>query len=246
MAKIKLLCFPYAGGTASIYNSWASHFSENVELQPVELKGRGKRIKETHYFSIDELINDVLLQIQTYVKSQEYALFGHSMGALICYELYQRLKELKMPLPLHLFFSGFGAPNVPRPDKKKYHLMDNMEFREEIIKLGGTPPEIFEHKELIDVFVPLLKNDFRLVETRPNKDPIIPLGKNITVLIGKEDDMTEKQIQKWNEHTTEICTIYKFNGGHFFLHDHYLDIIDIINKVIQKEKVPNFTNINSI
>src|SRR6185295_19672066 len=97
-----------------------------------------------------DAVEDVFRLIKSEISHSPYAIFGHSMGSLIAYELVQKIKARKLSGPIHAFFSGSCAPHL-RDEKKTYHLMNESDFRSEVIELGGTPPEFFEHPELIDM-----------------------------------------------------------------------------------------------
>lgn len=233
MSKIKLFCFPYAGGSAIVYNDWKQYLDPEIELRPIELSGRGRRIHEALYQDLDEAVEDILQQIKNEIIKSPFALFGHSMGSLISYQLAQKIKDNNLPHPQHIFFSGRSAPHVNRQDEKKFHLLSDDDFKKEIIKLGGTSPEFFEHPELLELFLPLLKNDFKIAETEIfNGEEIHPLDVDITVFLGKEDDFTPEQCDGWKNHTAQLCNIFHFNGGHFFLHNKTERVVQIINWVL--------------
>ena len=231
--RIKLFCLPYAGGSSVIYHPWKAHIGDQIELIPVELAGRGRRINENPYRNIDEAVEDVYQFIKDQIQFSPYMIFGHSMGAMIAYELTQKIRREGAKAPLHVFFSGKGALHVERPDKVKLHLLDDSAFKKEVIDLGGTPPEFFEYPELMELFLPLLKNDFRVAETYKFKSPIQPFDQDITVLLGKEDDLNEAQCQEWVEHSTAICLTHYFEGGHFFINDEQDAILQIIQNAVK-------------
>lgn len=231
MRKLKLFCFPYAGGTASIYNNWRRHLDPGIELRLVELAGRGKRIDEPFYSDWTEMIEDIFSLIKEEITHSPYAFFGHSMGAQIAYELVHKIRVNRLPHPVHVFFSGRGAPHVKRKDEKIYHLMGKNEFMEELEKLGGTPRDFFENPDFQELFLPLLKNDFRIVETCPPKGQPGPIDVNITVLLGKDEDVSPEQSDGWKRETNKQCTVHYFEGGHFFLHDETARLVKLINAV---------------
>ena len=228
--KVKLFCLPYAGGSSAIYYSWKKHLVPEIELVPLELAGRGSRIHETLYNDRAEAVEDVLRLIKGDIHTSPYLLFGHSMGALISYELVQRIRESNLPPPMHIFFSGTSAPHL-KDEEKKYHLMDEEDFKQQVLELGGTPPEFFESPELLELFLPLLKNDFRLAETDIPRGEINPLDQNITVFQGKEDDLSTQQCEEWRRHTHGRCRLHYFEGGHFFLNEETEQITRIINEI---------------
>lgn len=227
---IKLLCFPYAGGTSAIYAKWKRHISKEIELCPIELAGRGKRYEAPLYNSLDEVIEDVYNVIKNDIDN-DYAFFGHSMGCLIAYELAHKIQKLGKDSPSHIFFSGKRAPHTQRVSNDIYLLPDE-EFKNEILSLGGTPKEILEHKELYELFIPILRADFKVNDTYEYVEPESKLDCNITVLNGKEDKITLNEIIGWKQHTSKDCKIYMMDGGHFYLNDKYEDIIKIINHTL--------------
>ncbi len=235
MRKIKLFCFPYAGGSAVAYNKWKPLLDASIELKPIELAGRGRRIFDPPYKDVEALGEDVFRIVKDQLSTGPYALFGHSMGGLIAYNLAQKIREHNLPAPAHVFFSGKAAPHVKDEDAKDFHLMKDEDFRKEVLLLGGTPPEFFEHRELLEMFLPILKNDFKMVETVRFEGEIQPLACNITALLGKEDDLTPEQCEGWHAHTDKRCNIHYFEGGHFFIHDAAAQITRIINRALVKE-----------
>jgi surfactin synthase thioesterase subunit len=236
MTRVKLFCFPYAGGSAVVYKQWKQLLHPGIDLMPVELAGRGTRTREASYKDLEEAVEDIFRIVKYEMANVPFMLFGHSMGATIAYQLAQKIRHANMPEPLHLFFSGQSAPHLRHEDKKIYHVMPDEEFKREVLELGGTPPEFFQHPELMDMFLPLLKNDFRISETIPSSDQINPFDDDITVFLGKEDEMTHAQCDGWKNHTKQLCTIYHFKGGHFFFHDERRKIVKIINDTF-KEKL---------
>lgn len=230
---MKLFCFPYAGGSSAIFNRWKSYIGSDIEIRAIELAGRGKRIHEVHYSDFNKVIDDVLALIIDEIKGgNNYAFFGHSMGAKIAFELAQRIIEKGLPAPRHIFFSGRGAPYVLGKDEKEYHKLPDEEFKKEILNMGGTPKEFFEYPELVDVFLPLLKNDFRLAAREVTGKEINPLPCSITIFIGKDEELTPEQIDSWKKYTSGDCTVHYFNGGHFFINEKIEEVIDKINKTI--------------
>ena len=232
MSKIKLFCFPYAGGSAVIFNKWKEFIDSEIELVPIELAGRGKRINEPLYQNASALIDDIYEIVSNMIDDSPFALFGHSMGSMISYQLCQKLRENNYPIPLHVFFSGRSAPHIKKPDEKKYHLLGEEEFKKEVLNLGGTPPEFFDHHELLELFLPLLKNDFKLAETDIHNGEIFPLNNSISIFLGKDEDLTIEQCEGWKKHTNNLCSIYYFEGGHFFLHREIKQIVQLINQTL--------------
>ncbi|MEL6535054.1 MAG: alpha/beta fold hydrolase [Bacteroidota bacterium] len=230
---MKLICLPYAGGSSNVYQPWKKHMPEGIEMLAVEYAGHGSRITESLYTDRVEAVQDIFSILVPQLESGPYALFGHSMGAQIAFDLYYHLKKMEMPLPVHMFFSGKGAPAVRLPKSTPYHLMEKEEFLQHLKKLGGAPDEFFDQPELLDFFLPILRNDFKLVamEEDPHKEDPIPC--DITVLVGKEEDLTEEQCTAWKHHTKGSFQLRYFQGGHFFIHDHVEEIVHTITRALQ-------------
>jgi medium-chain acyl-[acyl-carrier-protein] hydrolase len=235
LKKTKLFCFPYAGGSATVYARWKDFLHRSIELVPIELAGRGRRIYDSHYNHLDDALEDVLNIIKDQLSAGPYALLGHSLGGLIAYELTYKIKENNLPNPVHLFISGRGAPHVPRSkERKMYHKMPDAEFKEEIMNLGGTPREFFDHPELLEVLLPTLKNDFKVAETYvyKHKDVPNPIDHDLTIFIGKDEEVSAEQMFGWREQTNKVCSLHYFEGEHFFLHHHVEKLVSIINNTL--------------
>ena len=231
MDKIKLFCFPYAGGLAARYAVWKKYLHESIELCPVEMAGRGRRIGTPFYDSMDNAVDDVYNLIRDDLDRYRYAFYGHSMGCLLAYVLGRKIKELKHQNPEHIFFSGRRAPH--NKDSKIIHNLPEQDFKEEILKLEGTPKELFENKELMDMFFPVLRADFKIVEKYEHIIKDDKLDCNITVLNGREDsDIKINDIPEWRMYTNKECRFFMFDGGHFFIHDNTENIVKIINHTL--------------
>ncbi|MET3878921.1 alpha/beta fold hydrolase [Chitinophaga sp. OAE865] len=231
---MKLFCIPYAGGSAVIYQRWERLLDRSIELMPVELAGRGRRIGETLYDTVEDAVNDVYGYILKQANGKPYAIFGHSMGAMITYYLLKKIRKEQVQAPACVFFSGRGAPHVVRHDKLKYSEMAPDRFREEVIRLGGTSPEFFDIPELVEVFMPMLKNDFRLAENAADTLAAhAPLKQDIHVFIGEDDDLSTEQRDGWKDVTSGHCHFVYFKGGHFYINDHVADLVHQINRLIR-------------
>jgi surfactin synthase thioesterase subunit len=235
MRKIRLFCFPYAGGSSMVFNHWEEYLDSHITLFPVELAGRGKRINESLYDSVAEAADDVIRKIRPCLYDLPFAFFGHSMGGGIAYQVALKLRELNYPQPKHIFFSGRGAPHIKRLDVEPYYSLPDEEFKAKLLELGGTPKEFFEHPELLKIILPLVRTDLRISWLFTHQfGEIDPLDCDITVLTGEDDDINPEQLQGWLEHTHGTCNINSFEGGHFFINDPLQkeQIFKIINQTL--------------
>jgi medium-chain acyl-[acyl-carrier-protein] hydrolase len=237
--KVQLFCIPFAGGHAAYFNSWKAHLPPWVELIPVELAGRGKRFGESGYESMTEAVDDVYSQICAAVRDGvSYAVFGHSLGSMITYEVSHKLKEMNVKQPLHLFVSAKNAPHTYSSAKNKFiHQLSDREFIQEIIGLGGTSTELMEHKELLNLFIPVIRKDYKIAETYEHVPRAEKLDIGISVLYGIDDTYSDDEISAWQEQTELRCRFYAFDGGHFYLNDHLPKITKLIVRTLEQELV---------
>ncbi|WP_234121328.1 thioesterase II family protein [Clostridium hydrogenum] len=226
-----LFCLPYAGGSGSIYYRWKMHLNSSIYLEPIELKGRGKRFNEDFYGNLEDAVEDIFENIKDIILHNEYAIYGHSMGALLGYELYYKINKENLRLPKHIFFSGYKPPSLPRKEKQIYLLPDE-EFIKEVIKLGGTPREVAENEELLQLFTPILRNDFKMLEKYIYKEKKDKIQCDISILNGKKDDITLEEILEWKYHTDKGFKVYEFEGNHFFINNNVENITKIINQTL--------------
>ncbi|NLN64426.1 MAG: thioesterase [Clostridiaceae bacterium] len=232
MEKIKLFCIPYAGGSAGIYSKWNGHISKFIEVCPVELPGRGKRFSEPLCNSIKQMVDDVFKGIRVCIATQPYAIFGYSMGSLIAYEVIRKVERYGYPSPLHAFFAAKQAPHMNR-EKKNFHLLEQKAFLAEIMKLGGTPKELLENEELVNIAVEILRADYQAVETYDHNKINNKINCNVSVFYGEEDSYPYECIQEWASLTRRDSRFFGFSGGHFFIHQYLCEVIDIVNIALE-------------
>ena len=232
--KIKLFCIPYAGGAASVFYDWEPFLPPYIELRPIELAGKGSRIKEALYGNMSEAVEDVFRIIREEILDGPYMLLGHSMGSKIAYKLALKIQEERLRSPLHIFLSGSSAPHFRREDEEIFHLMEDELFKRKVLALGGTPRELFEHPELFELFIPALKNDFKLIETADYGKDIEQISIDLSVFLGKEDDLTLLEQEGWKKYTNRECNIFYFEGGHFYFLDKLKDVTSLINEIIDR------------
>jgi surfactin synthase thioesterase subunit len=231
--QIKLLCFPYAGGSALTYLSWKRYFPDHIKICPVELAGRGKRIGEPFYGSVDEAIDDLFLQVQSTINDIPYALFGHSMGTILTYEFVRRLRKAQLREPLHAFFSGRFPPSIGL-DTENHRLPDE-KFIGCIRQFGIMGEEVLNNQELMSIVLPIIRADYRMVELYKHIDEGFRLDCPITVFSGKTDSSVKwDDLQMWKECTTKTCTFHEFDGGHFFIHEWKASIAQLIVETFPK------------
>lgn len=227
--KLRLFYFPFAGGSAQSYQYWLDSFNPDIELVFVQLKGRGSRICELPHQSMQDLVEE-LVGHSAYLTEYPYIVFGHSMGALISYALCCQLKQLCLPLPLHLFASACRAPHLPYEHQSLYALPQD-EFIQALEQLKGTPTEVLHNKELMELFEPMLRADFKIAETY--KAELIEMPFSFSVFYGDRDHSVQRhQLQAWSELTDKSCVMTSFPGEHFFIRDNAHPLADSMQSVI--------------
>ena len=231
-ALMRIFCFPYAGGGASVFRQWSEELPSNVEVISVRLPGRETRIDESPIASLDQLLKSLYQNIIPFCN-KPFMFFGHSNGALICYELalLMRRRELET-LPITLVLSAKIPPHVPGDDKKRSILSDD-EFIFELKELNGTPKELLENRELMEMLLPMIRADFSLTEGHIFQKDII-LDCPVSVFYGSEDNISKQQIMAWQDLFREQVNFYEFTGGHFFIHEQRAEVLSVLNSVIKK------------
>jgi len=212
---MRLICFPYAGGSRTLYRS-LSRLLPGIEICAVELPGRGTRIGEAPIDRMDRLIELLMYELHTEMSSR-FAMFGHSMGAAIAFELAARLRGKERENLAHLFLSACGAPGTPRHDEEVSGLDDDA-FRARLRQLGGTPNEVINNDELMEVIMPMLRADFTLIETYRRTPTLRTVGCDITAFAGSDDaGIPVASVGGWIERTSGRLEMHVISGSHFFL-----------------------------
>jgi medium-chain acyl-[acyl-carrier-protein] hydrolase len=233
-ARVRLFCFPYAGGSALTFRRWPELLSPEVEVCTVHLPGRAARMRETPFADLHRLV-DALLPVLAEHLERPFALFGHSMGGVIAFELSRRLRHVYGVEPRHLFISGRRAPHLPDTLRPIYNLPEP-EFKEELRRLNGTPAEIFEHPEMMTILLPLLRADISLSQTyRCESRPSLTCP--LTVYGGLRDTHDDRAgLEAWREHTVGAFNLKMFDGDHFFINTAQPHILSALESALLSDE----------
>ena len=216
-ATLRAFVFPYAGSGATAFRTWLDHIPDSVELCPVQLPGRETRLREAPLSSVFSLAEPLADAIATNLD-KPFAFIGHSMGALIAFELARELRRRSAQAPLHLFVSGRVAPHVSL-ERRLFHNRAEPDLISGLLEMGGTPREVLENQEMMKLLIPIIRADFQLNETYvcPHEPP---LDCPISAFAGARDtEVRREQLEAWRIHTTGYFQSEMFPGGHFFLRE---------------------------
>ncbi|MFG6101389.1 alpha/beta fold hydrolase [Leptothoe sp. EHU-05/26/07-4] len=214
--KLRLLCFPHAGGSARVFYKWSELLPPTVEVCALELPGRGKRLFEAPFTSIDLLLPILGPEILPFLDIP-FACFGHSLGARIAFEFCRWLREIGQLTPQHFWAAAARAPHLP-PNTSPIHNLPDSEFIAELRRYSGTPEEVFNTPELMKLVLPALKADFSLLETYRYR-PSARLDCPITCFLGQQDDTAiQVDVAAWQQHT-DTFNLESLPGDHFFTHN---------------------------
>lgn len=227
---LRLFCLPYVGGGAQVYQPWCGAFGEDVEVCAVELPGRQTRMRELPYSRMDALIGALASAIAGELDVP-YAIFGHSMGSLVAFELAHELRRRGAGEPCVLFVSAGPAPRLPRL-LPPLHAAPEDRVVARLAGLGGLPQEILDEPELLRYFLPAIRADFAVLETYEYRARQ-PLTCPVVAFTGSEDeDLPPAGLAPWGEESTGRFDQYVLPGGHFFLRASERELLTLIRDAL--------------
>jgi medium-chain acyl-[acyl-carrier-protein] hydrolase len=218
--RLRVFCFPHGGAGPSAFRAWPPLVAPEVELVPVQLPGRERRLHEPPVRSITELRDRLAGPVAQYAGDVPYALLGHSMGALIAYELAHELRATSNP-PLVLAVSGAAAAHLPRRVPDVHHLPDH-ELRRRLVDLNGIAAPVLADGDLLDLLLPVFRADFAACETyvHPRRPP---LDLRLLAFGGT--------VERWAELNADRTDVRILDGDHFFLFKHAGPVLSAITEI---------------
>lgn len=235
-AAHRLFCLPYAGGSAASYRDWHALAPDGVQVCPVELPGRGGRFGEPALTRMRPLADALTGALAPYLD-RPFAVFGHSMGGLLAFELTRTLRRRGLRLPAHLFVSAVAAPDVPRARPPVHHATD-AQVVDELRLLGGTPPELLDDKEVMELMLPVIRADFSVLETYEYR-PGPPLPVPLTVLGGADDPLVPvRSLDGWRRQSAAGARLRVLPGGHFYVSPAASDVMALIAETLATAPAP--------
>lgn len=224
--RARLVCLPHGGGTAAYFRPWAELLPADVELVAVQYPGRHDRLAEDCVTSMEAMADAVTAALEP-VLDRPFALFGHSMGATVGYEVVLRLEAQQAP-PIRLFASGQGAPRAHRAPDPQLHLVDDAAMLAGVGALGGMYETLLADPDLAEFILPSLRGDLRLMETyvpAPAQQVSVP----VTACTGDADPgVSVAEAAEWERMTTAEFELRTYAGGHFFLMEQQEEVLGAI------------------
>jgi surfactin synthase thioesterase subunit len=221
-----LFCFPHAGGAASYFHPWSAPLAPGIEVLAVQYPGREDRAAEPCVTNIADLADQIHAALGSSLP-QRFAFFGHSMGAILAFEVARRIARQEGRGPAHLFVSGRPAP--PRHRHRNLHRAGTPALIAELRSLGGTDPRILDDREVLELILPPMLADYTASETY-RFEPGPPLSCDITAMTGDHDWMnTTGDAAGWSAHTTGAFNLQVYPGGHFYLDDCRARVLEVIS-----------------
>lgn len=227
--KLSLICLHHAGGDANIFQPWLEFLPSWIRLVAINLPGRSTLFTQQPYTDLNQLLPDLAARIKPWMNNN-YVLFGHSLGALLAFELARCGNIYHYQQPKHLFLAGRESPRLP--EDKMDHLLPDEEFIQVLRDKEGTPEEILKNHELMQLLLPIIRADFQVAETYRYQSENL-LNCPISVFSGTEEEPSDDEFIAWKDETTGDFEFKRLPGGHFFVQTQFKFIIDLIVKSLQ-------------
>ncbi|MBW1295673.1 thioesterase II family protein [Aquimarina litoralis] len=221
--KVQLFLLHFAGGSSYSFDFFKKYNSELVDFLPLELPGRGKRFDQDFLDNKQSCVQDYVRQIKSLRnKDLPYIIYGHSMGATLGLSVTFEMEKTG-DYPIQLIVTGNSGPGISYDledeDSKIRYCLNDEEFKQEVISLGGMPKEVINNDDLFEFFIPILRADFKVVETNLDYEKNTVIKTPIHALMGSEEKHQDK-IDNWSEYTIGHFDYDILNGDHFFIYDH--------------------------
>lgn len=230
--RMRMFCFPYAGGSAGIFRQWQEYLPNGVEIWAVELPGHQRRFAEPLVEDLSELLNRLEEEFLR-LSMVPFVFFGHSLGGLIAFELTRRLSARGAIQPKELFISATVPPSREKPRDHARTLSDR-EFIKWLTELGGIPEAILQEEELLSLMLPVLRADIGVSE-RWRSPMVPPLKIGFSILGGNADaNVAIGDLEAWKTETQGKFDMYQFPGGHFFIQSHKFLVLKTIGEKLSK------------
>ncbi len=232
-ASIRLFCFPFGGGGASVFHNWADAMGNDIEVRALQLPGRETRFTEPREKDLNKLINDIEQAIEAY-QDKPFAIFGYSFGALLAFEVSRKLARQGKKMPIHLFIAALQAPQVPDAHPP-ISALPNDDFIRKVEYFYEPQGEAWNNLELREFLLPVLKDDIALYESHVyREDALLPCP--IDVFAGEHDlSIPLEATRHWSEQTSNTINHHVFPGGHFFIDNSINEITGLVSNALKQK-----------
>lgn len=225
--KLRVFCFSYAGGGASVFRNWQDYFGEGIGIYPIQLPGRENLISEKPIDDIKELLKELSNELYQY-KDVDCIFFGHSLGGRIAYAAASQMQK-----NMHIKSLIISASPAPNCIVKKVSALNEKEFIDELVRLEGTPKEIIENKEIINLFMPMLRADYKLDDS-VDYTAFDKVKCKIWGIYGRKDkEVDESEVRMWKDFTYDSFEIKSIDGGHFFIREERDSLLKYMKQILE-------------
>jgi surfactin synthase thioesterase subunit len=239
-AWLRLFCFPFAGGGAAVFQAWKGKLLEGVEVCAVQYPGRESRLTEPSLERLEDLVSGAAAGLRPFLDLP-CVFFGHSMGALVAFELIRELRRSGQRLDLwQLIVSARRAPHLPgnAQDEPPVRGMDNEQLMEKLRRLNGTPESILRNREIREIVLPIIRTDFQLLEDYQYREDI-RLACPISAFGGIQDtSVSQRELAEWKAHTQAGFVVRMFPGDHFYLQSQQALLWQTVAREIASHRPP--------
>ncbi|MFC8246911.1 thioesterase II family protein [Streptomyces chartreusis] len=234
---LRLVCVPYAGGGTAAFQGWSDLLPETIEPWFLRLPGREARFREEPRTDVPVLVKEAAAVLGPALDGP-YALFGHSLGALIAFELARELRRSYGKEPVHLSVSARSAPHLPLRHAVVHQLPDDLLLEALDQRFNAIPPAIRDDPQMRALYLPVLRADVTLLETYAHT-PAAPLSCPVTAYGGEDDpEFGPGELEGWEQHTASAYRLRVFPGGHFFLNSCRADLVADIAGDLHAATIP--------
>ncbi|MDR1135253.1 MAG: hypothetical protein LBL49_03600 [Clostridiales Family XIII bacterium] len=224
--KNRLVCIPYAGASAAMYNPFRAELP-CIEVYPLDIAGKGGRVAEKNHDTFKEAAADCAGAILDIGGYETISLFGYSMGGLLVYEAAMLIFQRFGALPRNIFIAACNPPRMSG-QREAYSKYSDAALIEYLLGMGGIDDELLNYPDFKEFFLPIIRYDFALLESYRHNDNVVQLPIKLNILYS--DD--EESVFEWDAYSSCSCSYHHFDGGHFFINNSCKCVCELIKNVI--------------
>ena len=231
--KARLLCLPHEGGRAEYFNSWLPHLRSGIELLAVELPGHGERSKESPCTDMDAIVRQILEASFAHLHDKPLLIFGHSLGALLAYELTVAFARAELPMPKRLILSGHQAPSDSESYFPAMSHLDDQDFFEDLVNEDCLSQRVLKEPEAVAMELDSIRADYVLRESyQPRTQALLNIP--VEVFAGSRDKIPLGNLLEWQQVGRQPVHVCVFKGDHFFIEEDKATMLGHLNEVLDE------------